>query len=169
MKTSLNRSQSGESGEKVLSFFFNARGEALERSTEGLYRSLLYQATASMSKLFPETMHGLESISLEAYQRDGWQVGLLKSLIKKIVLQLNRKSHWSCYIDALDEGDDEDDVRDMVEYLEELTETAHEQGLQLSVCLASRHYTNISVRCLEKLNLDDHTGHFQDIETYVRR
>jgi ankyrin repeat protein len=169
MKTLLNRAQSGRTGEKVLSFFFNARGEALERSTEGLYRSLLHQATASMSTLPPETTYGLESSSLESYKRGGWQIGVLKSLIKKIVLQLDRGHRWSCYIDALDEGDDEDDVRDMVEYLDELTETAHEQGLHLSVCLASRHYPNISVRCLEKLNLDDHMGHYQDIDTYVRR
>jgi hypothetical protein len=169
MKTLLNRAQSGQTGEKVLSFFFNARGEALERSTEGLYRSLLYQATAGMCILPPETTYGLDSSFLEAYQKNGWQVGLLKSLIKKIVLQLDRECHWSCYIDALDEGDDEDGVRDMVEYLEEVTETAHEQGLRFSVCLASRHYPNISVSCLEELNLDDHTGHFQDIETYVRK
>jgi hypothetical protein len=169
MKTLLKRAQLGQTGEKVLSFFFNARGEALERSTEGLYRSLLYQATAGMSTLPPETTYGLDSSFLEAYQKNGWQVGLLKSLIKKIVLQLDRECHWSCYIDALDEGDDEDGVRDMVEYLEEVTETAHEQGLRFSVCLASRHYPNISVSCLEELNLDDHTGHFQDIETYVRK
>jgi hypothetical protein len=169
MKTLLNRAQSGQTGEKVLSFFFNARGEALERSTEGLYRSLLYQATASMSTLPSGATHGLDDISLEAYQRDGWPVGLLKSLIKKIVLQLDRGHRWSCYIDALDEGDDEDDIRDMVEYLDELTETANEQGLHFSVCLASRHYPNISVSCLEQLNLDDHTGHLQDIDTYVRR
>jgi hypothetical protein len=169
MKTLLNRAQSGRIGERVLSFFFNARGEALERSTEGLYRSLLYQATARITKLPPEATYGIDGVSLEAYQRDGWQVGLLKSLIKKIVLQLDRKSHWSCYIDALDEGDDEDDVRNMIEYLEELTETAHEQGLNFSVCLASRHYPNISVRCLEELILDDHVEHYQDIDTYVRR
>jgi hypothetical protein len=169
MKTLLNRAQSGQTGEKVLSFFFNARGEALERSIEGFYRSLLHQATASMSTLSPETTYGLDSSSLETYKRDGWQVGLLKSLIKKIVLQLDRGHRWSCYIDALDEGDDEDDVRDLVEYLDELTETANEQGLHFSVCLASRHYPNISVSCLEQLNLDDHTGHLQDIDTYVRR
>jgi hypothetical protein len=169
MKTLLNRAQLGRTRERVLWFFFNARGEALERSTEGLYRSLLYQATASIAILPPEAMHGLDSISLESYQRNGWQVGLLKSLIKKIVLQLDRKSHWSCYIDALDEGDDEDDVRNMIEYLEDLTETAHERGLHFSVCLASRHYPNISVRCLQELILDDHAGHYQDIDTYVRR
>jgi hypothetical protein len=169
IKTLLNRAQSGQTGEKVLSFFFNARGEALERSTEGLYRSLLYQATASMSTLPPETTYGLDSSSLETYKRDGWQIGLLKSLTKKIVLQLDRGHRWSCYIDALDEGDDEDGVRNMIEYLEDLTETAHEQNLHFSVCLASRHYPNISVSCLEELDLDDHTGHLQDIDTYVRR
>jgi hypothetical protein len=169
MKTLLNRAQSGQDGERLLSFFFNARGEALERSIEGLYRSLLYQATASISKLPPEITYGLDGMSPEAYQRDCWQVGLLKSLIKKTVLQLGSKIRWSCYIDAIDEGDDEDGVRNMLEYLEELTEAAHEQGLHLSVCLASRHYPKISVPCLEELNLDDHIGHLQDIDTYVRR
>jgi hypothetical protein len=45
MKNLLRHVEAAASGDKVVSFFFNARGVTLERTTEGLYRSLLYQMT----------------------------------------------------------------------------------------------------------------------------
>lgn len=37
--------------ETVISFFFNARGEDLEKSTLGMYRSLLFQILKAISDL----------------------------------------------------------------------------------------------------------------------
>jgi nucleoside phosphorylase len=51
----------------VLSFFFNARGAALEKSTEGMYRSLLHQ----LFELFPQVMQSLQESGYSAYMRDG--------------------------------------------------------------------------------------------------
>lgn len=169
MKTLLSSAESSRDmrGEKVLSYFFNARGEALERSTEGLYRSLLHQITAGVASLPENVMSWMNPGSLDLFHRNGWQVDLLKGLLRKIVL-LDRKTHLLCFIDALDEGDNEHSVRDMIEFLEDLTEIARNQHLHFSVCLASRHYPNISIKRLEELQFDDHQGHLQDIDTYVR-
>jgi hypothetical protein len=169
MKTLLSRAESTRDprGGIVLSYFFNARGEALERSIEGLYRSLVHQITADATSLPEDVIRWSNSDSLDLFNRNGWQVDLLKSLLKKIVL-LDRQSHLWCFIDALDEGDNEQSVRDMVEFLEDLTEAARGQHLPFSVCLASRHYPNISVRHLEELQLDGHEGHLNDIDIYVR-
>ena len=81
---------------------------------------------------------------------------------------LDCRGHLLCFIDALDEGDNEQNVRDMVEFLEGLSETARDQHQHFSVCLASRHYPNISIHRLEELRLDDHKGHLNDIDKYVR-
>ena len=50
MKCILNHITSHAPECNIISFFFNARGESLERSTEGCYRSLLHQ----MLKAFPK-------------------------------------------------------------------------------------------------------------------
>ena len=169
MKTLLSSAESARDlGDGiVLSYFFNARGEALERSTEGLYRSLLHQITAGFASLPEDILRWANPGSLDLFYRNGWQVDLLKGLLKKIVL-LDRKTHLSCFIDALDEGDNENSVRDMVDFLEDLTESAHDKQQHFSVCLASRHYPNISIHRLEELGLDDHEGHLKDIQKYVR-
>ena len=169
MKTLLSSAESSGNmrSEKVLSYFFNSRGEALERSTEGLYRSLLHQITAGIASLPDDVLRWSNPDSLDLFRRQGWQVDLLKGLFKKVVL-LDRRGHLLCFIDALDEGDNERSVRNMVEFLEDLTETARDQHLHFSVCLASRHYPNISLHRLVELQLDDHKEHLNDIEKYVR-
>lgn len=57
MKTMLSRTESTNyrlPNEIMLSYFFNARGDVLEKTTEGLYRSLLCQALGRVSTLSPE-------------------------------------------------------------------------------------------------------------------
>ena len=38
-------------GDLIISYFFNARGDSLEMSVEGMYRSLLYQLLEKVPKL----------------------------------------------------------------------------------------------------------------------
>jgi hypothetical protein len=106
MKTLLSAAESARDprDEIVLSYFFNARGEALERSTEGLYRSLLHQITAGIASLPEDVIRWSNPESLDLFYRQGWQIGSLKGLLKRIVL-LDRRRHLWCFIDALDEGD----------------------------------------------------------------
>ncbi|RYO82220.1 hypothetical protein DL766_006353 [Monosporascus sp. MC13-8B] len=61
----------------VVSFFFNARGEQLEKSTTGLYRSLLWQLFEKAEDL-QGVLDDFDSNARRIIQRDGWQLEILK-------------------------------------------------------------------------------------------
>jgi ankyrin repeat protein len=150
--------------ERTIYFFFNARGDPLEKTVEGMFRSLLHQMVQDIPQLF----RGLSSKDLATYSSQAWPSALLSRIFREAVCALSKDGHLSCYIDALDEGD-EDEVRELIDFLEELLEYAMNNDLSFSVYLASRHYPNISVYHSEALSLDDHEGHHEDISTYVHR
>jgi hypothetical protein len=141
------------------SFFFNARGTSLERSVEGMYRSLLYQLLVQCPELEP-------ILTQRAWDGSSWSVELLEEHFRDCVLQLGKKG-LICHIDALDECE-ESDIRAMVEFLEDLGGIAACSGVRLRICFASRHYPHISISKCVHLILDGVVGHQEDIETYVR-
>lgn len=148
---------------KPISFFFSARATAtLAKSTEGMFRALLYQ----MVEEVPELQDLVEPEARECYKRQGWPLELLKDLLRDAVLLHGRKQKITCYIDALDECE-EDQVRDMLASLEELGSETTSAGLEFSACLASRHYPRLEVSHLENMVLDDRHGHQDDISRYV--
>jgi ankyrin repeat protein len=148
--------------EKTICFFFNARGVPLEKTVQGMYRSLLHQ----MSHHARSLIEALASEEVAGYSDQGWPSDLLSSLFRQAVCKVSKDVPLTCYIDALDEGD-EDDVREMVDLLEELLEHAVNNDLSFSVYLASRHYPNIYAKHSEEFLLDDYDGHREDISTYV--
>lgn len=103
----------------VISFFFNARGDELEKSTLGLYRSLLF----NLLTLEPNLQDALNHYGKGGYHnvlRSGWQVQMLKEVLEEAVLGLQgQNKELFCYIDALDECP-EDEVQDMISYFEDL-------------------------------------------------
>lgn len=138
---------------RLISFFFNARGNDLERSTVGMYRSLLFQLLERSRELW----HVLDNVR-PSHQ---WTVESLKSLLEEIIRELKDIS-VICIIDALDECD-EDEIRDMVRFLSGLIET----GSRLSVCFASRHYPHITVKNGLGIILEERDEHQQDIAKYL--
>ncbi|KDN63739.1 hypothetical protein CSUB01_03202 [Colletotrichum sublineola] len=125
----------------IACFFFNARGDQLERSLEGMHRSLLLQ----LLRGHPE----LQSV--------------LDDLVA--VLRLGRRQ-FTCFIDALDECD-EQQVMDMVDYFEDLTAEATDASVELRICFSSRHYPYVQTERGIKLTLEDQQGHTEDLANYV--
>jgi ankyrin repeat protein len=148
-------------GSLVLSFFFNARGEGFEKSTAGLYRSLLLQLLEKV----PETWRIFDhyGISVETFQNIGWQNETLRELFGLSLQQLGNQ-RVVCFVDALDECP-EDDVRDMISHFEELGEL--EKASEFRVCFSSRHYPEISIRTGLQLVLESEQEHTNDITLYV--
>jgi hypothetical protein len=163
MKNLLRHIEAAEAGDKAVSFFFNARGATLERTTEGLYRSLLYQMASDV----PLPLTDLRSETIELYSIQGWPLELLKDLCRKALRQLASETKVTIFIDALDEGNVEDDIRDMVTFIEELSTEAFSRRQTLRICLASRHYPTISIVHSELLILDTIDDHDNDIVTYA--
>jgi hypothetical protein len=164
VKTLLRHTEASQPDEKVISFFFNARGALLERTTEGMYRSILFQ----MAGYVPSPLAKLRAETIEFYGTQGWPLELLKDLCRQNVRYLTGETGLTVFIDALDEGNEEDDVRDMVTFIEELAADASSDDRALHVCLASRHYPAISMIYTESLLLDTLNAHDEDISTYVR-
>ncbi|KAF4472065.1 Pfs NB-ARC and Ankyrin domain [Fusarium albosuccineum] len=143
----------------LLSFFFNARGSDLEKSTLGLYRSLLFQ----LLDLEPELGAVLDHNGKPGFDfttKNGWKEITLKQTLS-LALGMLERCRVYCYIDALDECP-EDEVRDMIVFFEEIGRPE-----RIRVCFSSRHYPEINVPRALKLILEDEQHHSNDIKVYI--
>ncbi|KAK5467499.1 hypothetical protein LTS15_000472 [Exophiala xenobiotica] len=151
--------------EIILSFFFNARGHELEKSTVGMYRALLSQLLTTMPDL-QDLLDGLNNPTDQS-QSAVWTVDKLCELLSAVATRLGQR-RLKCFIDALDECD-EQQVQDMIIFFEDLGQTALSHGTQLYICFASRHYPTINIRSGRQLTLEDEDGHAKDLQKYVQR
>jgi ankyrin repeat protein len=149
-------------GSIVISFFFNARGGDLEKSTLGLYRSLLLQLFEKAPNLKSSIdhcgVHGLELV-----KQTGWKPEMLKEIFT-VAVEMFQGHRLVCYIDALDECP-EDDVREMISFFEDLG--AQEKSGELLVCFSSRHYPEITIKTGLELILENEQDHREDINLYI--
>lgn len=150
--------------EKSLYFFFNGRGAGLEKSVVGMFRSLLHQ----LAHHVPRLTRIVPPQAVKAYGTEGWPLELLTTLFRESIHRLAQEHQVTCYIDALDEGEDEDHIRDMVSFLEDIIEAEVANDSRFSIFLSSRHYPHISVAFSVRLILDDEEHHHRDIANYVR-
>ncbi|KAI1374414.1 hypothetical protein F4677DRAFT_455428 [Hypoxylon crocopeplum] len=149
--------KSKRKGAIVISFFFNARGEELERSTAGLYRSLLVQ----LFEALPDLQHVLDTVRV-GHQ---WSVESLKSLLEDTVKAMGNTS-VVCFIDALDECD-EKQIRDMLSFIRSTSDQAATAGTRLHVCFASRHYPHITIGKGLDLVIEGREEHQHSIANYL--
>ena len=159
MKLAVKHANTHSPDDLTISFFFNARGEPMERSIEGMYRSLLHQLMTE----YPEFGRVLK---LQAWEERGWPVELLQEHFRDCVLDLGKRT-LTCYIDAIDECE-HSDMRAMVQSFEDLGNLAVSAGIRLRTCFASRHYPCISMGKVVNLVLDSHQSHQEDIKIYVQ-
>lgn len=151
----------------VLTYFFNARSpQYLEKSTLGLYRSLLHQLLSA----HPEG-HLLFVDRFAAKIRAGkvveeWSHIELQNFLIELITKTNTPN-VNIIIDALDEGDT-NDIRQMITFLEQLTRSSFSAKMLTRVCFSSRHYPHISVRKGLSLVLEEQASHTTDIDDYIR-
>jgi hypothetical protein len=148
----------------IISFFFNARGEDLEKSTAGMYRSLLLQ----LLERVPELQCVFDSLGLTTLSGSGshqWSVETLKELFQQAIQRLGQRP-LTCFIDALDECE-ERQIRDMASFFEQLGELAISARVRFQVCFSSRHYPHITINRGLDLVLEGQEGHNQDITNYL--
>jgi hypothetical protein len=146
----------------VISFFFNARGDSLEKSLEGLYRGLLHQFLTAV----PRLQDILQTQGTVSATDRAWPLDSLKTLFSEAVTHLGQ-DRVTCFIDALDECP-EGEIRDMIEFFEELGESTAEEGIGLRVCFSSRHYPQVTIKKCQPMILDGQDGHEDDIARYVK-
>lgn len=126
-----------------LSFFFHGRGTELQKSAEGMFRSLLqqlYKLSALARRLvlsaFKEKM---------AFGKAGrgweWCVKELQDLFSKAVKQVAQWREVTIFVDALDEAGSET-AAELVNYFHRLNDSviAAGPGSCTKICISCRHY-----------------------------
>ncbi|OAR00377.1 hypothetical protein LLEC1_01002 [Akanthomyces lecanii] len=164
-KFALQNSRETGRRSNVIFFFFHARGDDLEKSTTGMYRSLLLQ----LFEKFPHVRHVLNSfrLTIKYGSIPGWTTQHLKSLFSQALHAL-AKYPLMLFIDALDECD-EDQIRDMVAFLQDTVSSTRQKNITLQICFASRYYPQITIEKGIHLDIGSQEGHHQDIRIYVSR
>lgn len=164
MKYAVSQTRSSAAPSLVISYFFNARGEFLEKSTIGLYRSLSWQLFNSIPQL-REVFNDPAFTIWESLGVQQWPVAFLKELFERAIARLGSASVL-CFIDALDECA-EAEIRDMVAFFEHLGELALSRKIKFKTCFSSRHYPHITIREGLSLVLEDQEGHSDDIARFL--
>ncbi|KAI1745211.1 hypothetical protein F4680DRAFT_404664 [Xylaria scruposa] len=154
------------SGSSAIAFFFNARGSGIEKTSIGMYRSLLFQLLTNLEDL-REVLDQLKTGFGTQNKSSIWYIEILQDLFSEAILRLGSR-RLTCFIDALDECT-EGEVQDMIYYFEHLGRLAAENGIRLLICFSSRHYPCISVLYGKTLVLEDQSGHEQDLRHYVKQ
>ncbi|KAJ8132189.1 hypothetical protein O1611_g1436 [Lasiodiplodia mahajangana] len=163
MKWLCRNTEQKKKGCIVLKFFFNARGDNLEHSTEGMYRSLLYQLINAL----PGTNFVAEPLSplLTLNDTAPWPIEPLKEAFSSVLAQA-RSHELYCFIDALDECP-ETEIRDMLEFFQDVGESSVASKANIRVCIASRQYPRITIRYGLELVLEVEDDHAKDIRHYI--
>ncbi|KAH6880373.1 hypothetical protein B0T10DRAFT_392290, partial [Thelonectria olida] len=149
-------------------FFFNAKGDELEKSPVGLFRSLLHQ----LLPIHPEHPQLVSTIWYDQILRGGddggtmpWQEGELKSIFEAMISHQSAKTRrMFIFIDALDECDLLS-IRSQAYFWREITKSAYAAGVHLNVCLSSRPFRSVTVSDCPEIVIEDHNG--DDIAAYV--
>ncbi len=163
MKFALASTKKNLPDSTVISFFFNARGEDLEKSTLGMYRSLLFQLLEKLPDL--QKLLALRRPKLDDVGYPKWDVKTLKTVLENAIIKI-RDRPLICFVDALDECDD-DQVRDMVAFWGQLGQATALSGLKFRTCFSSRHYPHITIDHGIQLVLQEQDGHQQDVMNYL--
>jgi hypothetical protein len=145
----------------VVSFFFNARGNEMEQSVEGMYRALILQVLRG----FPDLQELLDHMDIATMSSEGVSLSELEDLFQSIAVKLGSR-RVTCFIDALDEGGRQQVVK-MVRRFQEVLEDHTAPDSQLRICFSSRHYPFIKPRVGLQLSLEKLPGHSKDLEEYV--
>ena len=165
MKHALRHCEEVFADHLIVAYFFNARGEILEKTPLGMLRSIVYQLLDKDDTLYERFRPIYEKQKMHNEGEWEWPRAQLEDFIRSIINKLHSKP-LLLVVDALDECDDRG-VRDVVSFLESLSIDAVQAGVTLRICLSSRHYPNVSMRKILELAVETSKEHGRDIATYI--
>lgn len=165
--------ESAWTSDSTLSYFFNARSPStLEKSTLGLYRSLIHQLVSTRKEATAPFLAYFSTKETNGAVED-WTEIELQNFIVSLLTTRCLSGTVNIFVDALDEGADEE-VRELISFLDDTGEKAQLYASQtqlsfrpLRICLSTRHYPHISVRHGIEIVVEDEAAHSTDIATYV--
>ena len=148
-------------------FFFWSGGEQMQRSFEGLLRSLLWQVLqvfpGTKSRLFDVGSRPVQNRNSSSREHDlvgAWTARRLQRTLREVVDKLQSSCHLCFFIDGLDESDEDEDK--LIAFIQEIV-----LSTRVKVCTSSRPHEMFknAFGPSAKLQLQDLTN--RDIHQYV--
>jgi ankyrin repeat protein len=137
-------------GALVLSFFFHGRGDELQKSPLGFFRSLLHQILGQT----PDALQDLVGVFESKCEKNGkpgagwyWHEGELRSFLQSSLPKVLRSRPICLFIDALDECGKDNAVK-LVGIFSTLLKSLESQPMglqQFHICFSCRHYPILDV------------------------
>ena len=149
--------------EVVASFFFHGRGLEIQKSSLGLFRSILHQILDQVPQLLSafNSMFQRKAAVLGQYgEHWKWHEAELRDFLRNMSLQATELPQIRIYIDALDEGG-EDVAQSLLSFFSQIASS------DLHVCISCRYYPIIEPHGDLIVHVDEENH--QDLKTYVRR
>jgi hypothetical protein len=152
----------------TVSFFFHGRGSALQKTPQGLFRSLSHQLLrqfpqhcSSIVKLFKKknTDHG--------ENKWNWHERELLEAINSSLLAILKEYSVRMFVDALDESG-EDTAPELVRSFQQLYAKHDSASHSLSICFSCRHFPVIAPTNCISICVEDENQHMQDIAKYIQ-
>lgn len=166
MKHALRHCQKIFDDHLIVAYFFNARGETLEKTPLGMLRSIVYQLISKDTTLYDNfvTIFRQKQMVHSGLNYE-WRQPELRNFVRSVI-ELHRLKRLLLLIDALDECEQQD-VREVVSFIESLSIIAAQIGVTLRICLSSRHYPTIGIKRGLELTMEMSQKHGDDIEIYI--
>ncbi|KAI3318364.1 hypothetical protein HD806DRAFT_512072 [Xylariaceae sp. AK1471] len=145
-------------------FFFYDRGTLLQRSFEGLLRSVLHQLLQASESLALLLAQELQRGSMPSFAAENWSIEKLESCIQFVLRQTQIKMELFFVFDALDEYDGQPEF--VCNILKELIDVTASSPHKLKILFSSRSWDIFKQHFGDypSLQLQDHTKN--DIREY---
>jgi len=151
----------------VLSFFFHGRGNDLQKTIVGFFRSIVHQLLCNV----PETLAKLVATFRDRRQNMGrhgsawnWHERELQAAIELSVSKVLQTRNVQLFVDALDEAG-EDAAVQLADIFKTWLQQRRETRSSWQICFSCRHYPIIDLDYGFQISTENENGH--DIRKYV--
>ncbi|KAF7117748.1 hypothetical protein CNMCM5793_006928 [Aspergillus hiratsukae] len=156
----------------MASFFFYKPGSQLQKSTTGLFRSLLYQTLSKVPslvpKILPEQWKEIRSIPWQAYSKIDFSPETLQGAFLRLIEDQSEDLRICFFIDGLDEREEMSVDDDNWAMVNSLCCWCRESSGRTKICVSSREY-NVFMEHFpaeRRIRMQDLTQ--EDMRIYIR-
>ena len=130
----------------IAAFFFTARGNEIEKSPIGLFRTLLHRLCQQISALRDLVVRAYVAKRRLLTSNWQWRIGELKDFLAAVVTPsvLGQRS-LLLFVDALDECDFAA-TQSVIRVFEDLATSSLSKGTNFSICLSSRYWPQFKIQ-----------------------
>lgn len=152
-----------------LSFFFHSRGDKLQKTRLGMFRSLLAQLYKGDSTAREEIRKEFNKNSADGMVEIKWEwtEKMLEGLFDNLICQISKSKNVTIFVDALDEAGKEV-ANDLVNGLANLYDKVQRKKGTVKICFSSRHYPILLEKVAENQKVVVERENGKAIQSFVK-